>query len=279
MPHLGREVDVDAFWRDGFTIVRNVYSPEEVEELRQACRAGGGASSGDLLARPNLRRVLTDGVMIEIAQKVLGRDDIVYAGDSSFTINSTGRGWHKDNADRVDPNAPDWRSPYTQLRFGIYLQDHKFHSGGLNVRVGSHNKPTNQEGKIVSVRSGIGDVGVWSMRITHSANSDLLRFPPFGSTDPATAETAPPKPWKLFPKNDERIAVFAALGLDDDHGRRYTDYLKTRTYMVNLWRNGPYTPEAIAEAEAAGLTVRDIPAEVKDDATAGQNAEWAPIPY
>ena len=60
---------------------------------------------------------------------------------------------------------------------------------------------------------------------------------------------------------------------------RYLDYLKTRTYMVNIWRGKPYDDEARQAAKEAGLTLRDLPAEVMDDATAGLSEKWAPFPY
>ena len=92
---------------------------------------------GDLLSNPLLRDVLLDGRLVGIASQLLGSDQIVYAGDSSFTINSGQHGYHKDNADRTDKNAPDWQGRYTILRFGIYLQDHTEHTSGLNLRVRS----------------------------------------------------------------------------------------------------------------------------------------------
>ncbi|NHN55908.1 phytanoyl-CoA dioxygenase family protein [Calidifontibacter sp. DB0510] len=275
---MGQPVDVDGFWKDGYTIVKGVYSPEEIAAFREQCRAGGGAKGGDLLARPGLRSVLTDGAMIEIARKILGKDEIYYAGDSAFTINATGRGWHKDNADRTDGNAPDWRSRYTQLRFGIYLQDHTKHTGGLNLRKGSHEILSLKEGENIYVPFEPGDIGVWSMRITHSGNGQLIRFPRRKTTDPDDKDTKIPS-WRMAPKDGDRMAIFAALGLDDEHAARYTDYLKTRKYAVDLWRGGPYSAEALEEARRAGLKVRDVPSEVINDPNAGKNADYAPIPY
>lgn len=275
MPVLDRPVDVDGFWKDGYTIVRGVYSPEEIAAMRDACRQGGGAKGGDLLARPLLRSVITDGALINIAKKILRSDDIWYGGDSSFTINAPGRGWHKDNADRGDGDAPDWKSDYTQLRFGIYLQDHTEHTGGLNLRVGSHNVVSLKEGENRYVKSAVGDVGVWSMRITHSGNGQLLKDG--STTDPNDA--TPVDPSLLAPKDGDRMAVFAALGLDDEHAARYTEYLKTRKYMADVWRYGQYDDDARQAAREAGLILRDVPSEILQEPNAGKNVDWAPIPY
>ncbi|MBO1755124.1 hypothetical protein [Allobranchiibius sp. CTAmp26] len=277
MPKLNQPVDVDGFWRDGFTIVRNVYSDEEIEQFREQCRAGGGGK-GDLLARPGLRSAITDGAMAEIARKILRSDNLMYGGDSAFTINPTLRGWHKDNTDRQDGNGPDWKSDYTQLRFGIYLQDHTKYSGGLNLRKASQNTVDHSKGEILYLKNRPGDIGVWSMRITHSANGDLLRWPRGGTTDPAHLPEKISK-WKLAPKVEERMAIFAAIGLDDEHSRRYYDYLKTRKYMVDQWRAAPYDEQARAALESTGVRLRDMPAEVDGDETAGLNVAWQPTPY
>ena len=271
-------VDVDGFWENGYTIVRGVYSSDEIQEFRERVLASQGRGGGDLLANPLLRDVLVDGRLVDIARQILGRDEIVYAGDSSFTVGMRQRGWHKDNADRKDPNGPDWRGRYTILRFGVYLQDHRRHSGGLNLRVKSHQTTDHCAGKNVYVRTGLGDVGVWSLRITHSGNGTLLRFPWWVYPEPGVQRF--PK-WYQVAKADstERMALFAALGLDDPHHDRYTRYLKTRQYMVGVWRRSEYDEETLALADAVGLKVRNVPREVDGDSTAGRNVNWQPLPY
>lgn len=224
-----------------------------------------------------MAHILTDGRMVAVAKTLLGTDDILYGGDSSFTINGTQRGFHKDNADRHDPKAPDWAGRYTQLRFGIYCQDHSRHTGGLNLRVGSHNFKNTTEGKNHYVKIKPGDLAVWSMRISHSGNGMLLKLPYVHY--PLPNEHDKYKKWMVAKPDGDRIAVFAHLGANDSHAQRYGDYLKTRTYMVNAWRKRPYDDEARLAAKRAGLTLRDMPAEVMDDPQAGKNELWKPIPY
>src|SRR4051812_48978688 len=271
------KVDVPYFWENGYTIVRNVYSREEVARFRQGATATRG-QYGDLLSNPQMRDALVDGKLVDIAREILGKDEIVYAGDSSFTINSSQHGYHKDNADRTDPKAPDWQSRYTILRFGVYLQDHYTHTGGLNLRVGSHNTVSLTEGKNIYVRTRVGDVAVWSLRTSHSGNGTLLSFPRWIHPDPAL-DGKYPKWWRSAKPDGDRIAVFAALGLDDAHHDRYVEYLKTRTYIVDMWRRSPYDDETLAKADKIGLKVRDLPREIAGDDTVGQNVLWQPIPY
>jgi hypothetical protein len=269
-------LDVEKFWERGYAIVPGVYTPEEIEAFRQAAYETR-SQAVDLLANPRLRSVLTDGRLVAVARKLLGTDELIYTGDSSFTINNTAKGWHKDNADRIDPEAPDWDSRYTQLRFGIYCQDHSEHTGGLNLRVGSHDIPNNVDGDCLYVKTKPGDLAVWSMRITHSGNGMLLKDPeaPF----PLPAEQDQFDPSEVAEHDGDRIAVFAHIGADDKHAKRYADYTKTRTYLVSAWRKNPYDAEALAEAKAAGLTVRDMPGEVMNDPSAGLSEAWQPFPY
>jgi hypothetical protein len=273
---LDVEVDVARFWEKGYQILRGVYTPEEVQRFRDGAYKSLG-TGGELLSRPQLRDAILDGRMVRVARQILGSDDIMYAGDSSFTINSKQHGYHKDNADRKDSNAPDWQGRYTILRFGIYLQDHTKHTGGLNLRVASHNTPDLSVGKTIYVKTRPGDLAVWSLRTTHSGNGKLLKFPPWITPEPNT------KRWPWFYReakpDGDRIAIFAALGLDDHHMKRYTEYLKTRKYMVDIWRHSRLDPEVFDRAAQIGLKIRDMYNEIKDDPTVGQHTDWQPLPY
>lgn len=270
-------VDVAGFWENGWTIVRGVYSKDDVKRLREAAHWSRKNFGGDLLANPRLREVLTDGNFVKIAQQILGEDKIVYTGDSAFTVNGVQRGFHKDNADRVDPNAPDWNGRYTILRFGVYLQDHYRHTGGLNLRHQSHNTPDLNVGENKYVRTRVGDVAVWSLRTTHSGNGTLLRFPKSKAPLPHEHDKYPK--WRVASKDGDRIALFAALGLDDDHMSRYVDYLKTRKYMVDIWRKTRYDQAGLSAAEQAGLQVRNVPAEIENDPEVGKNVDYVALPY
>lgn len=269
------ELDVEKFWRDGWAVLPDVYSDEEVATMRDEVREHN-KTSGELATGP-LKHVLTDGRMTAVARKLLGTDDIVYGGDSSATINGKIRVWHKDNTDRLDANAPDWDDRYTQLRFGVYLQDHTAHTGGLNLKTGAHDICDLSSGPTTYVRNNPGDLLVWSMRMTHSGAGTLLLDPSKPDPEPDAWNKFPAH--EIAPEHDERMAVFVHLGANDKHARRYLDYLKTRTYVVNWWKKNPWSPELIKELEDSGLTVRDMPSEVKDDPRAGLSKEWEPYWY
>jgi hypothetical protein len=270
-------VDVDAFWENGYTIIRNVYPAEKIKRFREGAFASRGRGPGDLLSNPLMRDALLDGTFVDVARQLLGSDDIWYSGDSSFTINSGQRGFHKDNVDRKDPDGPDWKGRYTLLRFGIYLQDHYTHTGGLNLRAKSHNTVDHSYGKNVYVRTRVGDLAVWSMRTTHSGNGVLLKFPRWVHPEPAQIPSIPK--WRIARADGDRLAVFAALGLNDAHHDRYVEYMKTRTYMINSFRASHYDDEVLQAAARIGLHVRQIAKEIEGDDSVGKNAKWEPIPY
>jgi hypothetical protein len=278
MAAAGIKVDVPKFWEMGYQVLPSVYTPEEVKQMRENAYASRGVG-GDLLSKPLMRDTLLDGKMVEVARQILGKDEIVYAGDSSFTLNSKQHGYHKDNADRKDANAPDWQGRYTILRFGIYLQDHYKHTGGLNLREKSHNTPDLSYGKNIYVRSKAGDLAVWSLRTSHSGNGTLLSFPRWIHPEPEMKPEEYPKWWRVAKPDGDRIAVFAALGLDDAHHDRYTDYLKTRTYMCDIWRKSKLDAEVHEKAEKIGLKIRDMHEEIQGDDTVGKNEQWQAIPY
>jgi hypothetical protein len=76
--------------------------------------------------------------------------------------------------------TPDWHGRYTALRFGIYLQDHTTHTGGLNLRDRSHNTVSLTTGRTIYLQSAVGDVVVWRLRTT--AGTEACSGSPAGST-------------------------------------------------------------------------------------------------
>jgi len=140
-------IDTSKFWKDGYLIVKSIFTEEEIEALRSEVEsydqtAPKGQSKGDILSSTNiaLSKMIYDPRILSVAKEILG-DVPVYFGDSTISIGSHHRGWHKDNRlpDRFQHHLADWSSRYSLIRFGIYLQDHKHHSGGLAIRQGSHN--------------------------------------------------------------------------------------------------------------------------------------------
>ncbi len=285
---------VAGFRRDGYAVVRSVFSADEVLKLREAVQnlaaqdvqdAGDGGQflPYELSVYPELSELLLDDRLLDVAHRLLG-DTPVYFRDSAVNIGGTVRGWHKDNRvdDRYNPSAPDWQGTYPIIRMGIYLQDHKTHSGGLALRVGSHSNPKSLRvsaaqafwglvsrfrkgsyvralaggmltaGKPIHAPSKAGDVIVWNLRTTHTAHTLRLKALPTLKLPPAIENRIPES--LALPEEKERIAVFATYGAPSPHLTRMLDHLQTRDYFAKRTAKPP-SAEFLAGCEHRSDTI------------------------
>ena len=263
-----------SFQRDGYFIFRDVLSSQEVADLRVAVAraaedsrsrgmvlnpAGGDISPlGHLLNWDDIGYLIFDPRLLAIARALVQRDDIVYFGDSGCAYGTAlARGFHKDNTERVDASHPDWQSDYTLLRFGIYLQDHVRHSGGLKLRAGSHKQVDVATGRRVDVPTRPGDIVVWSLRTTHSGNVVKLRGLTSLSLSPRVEQRLPY--WLAQPLEAKRVAMFVTYGVNDHH---LQNYLRKHTdlatypdnYLYQEWLLSRFTPAMEELASAQGAT-------------------------
>ncbi|MDQ3046718.1 MAG: hypothetical protein M3R27_04150, partial [Bacteroidota bacterium] len=209
-------------------------------------------AKGDLLSKEKLRHVLLDDRILKIARTILGNDELVYFGDSSYQIGTGLRGFHRDCIDRTDLNGPDWQGEYTLIRVGVYLQDHKNYSGGLKIKVGSHK---NESGPPVFVDSEIGDVALWSLKTIHSGNAVRLKLFPNYSINTSGKENLVPE----FLKKDqqqERISLFMTFALRSSHLDRYiNEYTLKRKETQEHARLSKFDLKVLELANAKGLEI------------------------
>ncbi len=264
-------IDKQRFEQDGYLVVKNVFTVEEIKQLRdEAYRqyeidtakklnfqlpnlpTKARYSKGDLLSKELLRHALLDDRILEIARKILGSDDLIYFGDSSYQIGTGLRGFHRDNIDRTDMNGPDWKGDYTLIRVGIYLQDHKNYSGGLKIKVGTHK---HADGKPVFVDSEVGDVALWSLKTIHSGNAVRLKLFPGYSINTAGKEGMVPSFMKKE-EQQERISLFMTFALKSSHLDRYiNEYTLKRKDTIEHAKASIYSNDALALAKEKQVSV------------------------
>lgn len=267
----------DRFWKDGYVIIRGVFSSSEVEGWREAALHDGQAT--DLLSRQGLRDLVCDARLVGLARDLLGGRP-VYFGDSTAAIGAGTAGFHKDNTDRYDASAPDWCiKRYPTIRFGIYTQPHGRLPAGLDLRIGSHNLPGPLDGRPISAHLEPGDLIVWNGRTSHSANSPRLRL--LGSWVVPNGFV-----WKVirglrleasvYQKHPRRrVALFVTYALQHELLDRHIAYLKTRAYAVENMRGLHWDEDSRAMARRVGLgLLQPDPSDAL-----GQNVDYAPIPY
>lgn len=296
-------VDAGKFARDGYLLIKAAFSPTEVAAYRANLLPGldGGKNpeshSGDLLTNPVTATFIADGRLIEITRQLLGGEP-VYFGDSSamyYDGDHAVCSLHKDNADRHDPDAPDWRGDYSIIRFGLYLQDHKNQGGGLMLRAGSHKavarnrkiEVLNEEvfgwlsGRTRYLPTEVGDLVVWNLRTTHGGMGRYLRGPVRRPITERTQHLVPRFLQSIV--TGARLALFASFGVEGPHLDRYLRYLKTRSYMVDMWLRAHYMPEQFAAFAAHDAKLLDmrvaIESDIANNVTVGQNPAWRPLPY
>jgi len=302
--HPEIRINVPEFWEQGYLLIRNVFSKAEAEEFRSHGSANR-QHRGDLLSQPYLRKALLDDRVLNIAAQILG-DTPVYYGESTFNTGQFSFEFHRDNADRRDGNAPDWKGKYTQINFAFYLQDHAWHSGGLRIIPRSHNAVSTPSCKPRNVRTRVGDLVVWNLRTLHAGAATMLRLLPLTYVEPTGLALEKsherPRTWYryLVPvdkpvsmriprfliagEGPERAAMFFTMGREDAHMERFVSYLKTRTYAVERWKNSEYGRATWDAVQGKNIKVIDIGAEVRrrlaaGDTSLGLNKGHEVIPY
>lgn len=247
--------------KNGWVLVKNVFKVEEFNKFREWA-LNDAQHSGDLLSSKLLSQVITDKRLLDIIKQCLGTESPFYFGDSSVSINVGNRGFHKDSRDRENIDSQEFKDiDYSLLRIGIYLQDHTKHSKGLSLRDKSHLFPKVSKGKIINVKSEVGDVLIWKLTTTHSANADILSLFPNLDLNPQITKFIPDV-FKLKSINP-RIAFFACFGIKDKYSEAYIEYLKTRTYAVKRWEASTYTEENILKMKMNNVII-DTSFDVKD---------------
>jgi hypothetical protein len=271
---MSQQANLAQLNRDGYVIVRGVFSPQEVQHFRELLgrvrdRANGHSDfdadprypnlmmlRGDILSHPELQivdYVVLDPRVISIVKSLLG-PEIVYHGDSCAQVGEGPRGFHKDNADRDDPAGIDWQGEYGLIRLGIYLQDHERSSGGLKVRVRSHQYVSHHRGVARNLDTRAGDLVAWYLTTSHSGNAVRMAGAPGLCLHPRLESLVPAA--LRSPESAERMAFFCTFGRPGAQLERYISYQAARPDVQSHWRRCSYGPAQEQLMSARGLTLR-----------------------
>ena len=267
---------VSIFRSAGVVVLKEYFSRHTRQELREAlegCLKSAAANNsvlrlpqypkaeyllGDLLSLRKLEDfdyVFFRKELLDVVRLALGSSELLYFGDSSVQFGEAARGFHKDNVDRSDGRADDWAGDYGLLRCAFYCQDHVSQSGGLKVRLGSHNIPTHTKGRMFDIKSSYGDVLLWNMRLTHSGNNRKLRLLPRVPLHPRLEMLCPSA--LTTPEQMRRISAFCAFAKPGTHADRYIKNLDVRSddYRDYLMR-ARKPAEAMAILSKLNVTLR-----------------------
>tara|TARA_B100000575_G_scaffold293142_1_gene303614 strand:- start:1402 stop:2289 length:888 start_codon:yes stop_codon:yes gene_type:complete len=282
----------ESFWKNGYAVIRNVYTDEQILRFRNFIKDKGEEITGtekkdwrtlkgeglkDVLSYEELRDAILNKKLLQTIKHIYDDEDIYYWGYSRFRYNEkTYRNTHNDA--KNDNNNP-FKTKYPILRVGIYLQDHKNYSDGLKIfKKSCHTLKLGrtllktiikqrelryllpQRFSSVNIDSQAGDVILWNLRTCHSANAVRMRFIKNISVRP-TIENFLEKyfPKLLLPRENDRAVIFSDFGKMSE---TLVDYLKH-----NLKQPGVYNPiknsnflveEIISRSKELGLNILDI---------------------
>jgi len=267
-------LDPDSLRRQGYCVARGVFAPAEINQLRERLSELEARIRtaqefdvdpaypkltmlrGDLACARELQDVdyvAFDERVIACVKRLVG-PRIVYHGDSTAQWGEGPRGFHKDSADRGDPNGVDWCGDYGLIRMGVYLQDHRSFSGGLKIRRGSHRCVSHHRGRATNVDTTAGDVAFWYLTTSHSGNVVRLRGAPGLCLHPRLERLVP----QLLRVREEqkRMSIFCTFGVPGVHLDHYIDYQSKRTDVQRHWRWCDPGETLQAVAAARGIAVR-----------------------
>lgn len=276
----------EQYRRHGYALVRNVFTPEEIEAMRSEVMSRGDEP---FVGLNDFDGVLLSEKIIDHLRPVLG-EHIVIFGDSSVHRTedpspSKMRHFH------VDSRADDFEyaNDYPIIRIGIYLQDHDVYSGGLKLRPGSWKnfcreqyglrrtmkyamrlgkpgllfKPTPRS---INVPIRAGDLAFWNLRTHHTGYAVRLKFAPDRSFHPRI-ENLFPRSWHL-PVQGVRCSIFATYAAPSAYLDKYLENRWAVPGMADAWRQrGAEDPAIRQKAEQLGLELR-----VPDAATEAASA-------
>lgn len=264
--------------KDGYVVIKGLFNTTEVAEFKSriASLAGTSSMAGDALSAPALRSIMLDDRILSVLKILLG-PRVVYFGDSTvrYDANEGSRGFHKDSlSDFEDPSS----TAHPVLRFGLYMQDHVGHSGGLKVRRGSHRHAflgrsslkrlfsstsphgplklaSFRLGKAVNLDSEPGDLVIWNHRIFHSGYAVRLKAWPSLCINPRF-EKYIPKSWTR-PYEGPRAVLFASFGAPSVSLDRFIKDRAEHSSNVDHWKVSRFDdPEVVELCAAKGVELR-----------------------
>jgi len=268
------EDKIKQFWKDGYLIVKNVYSQNEVETYRnfisKECKKNLGEESlnykeleqknlKDILSYPELQSVILNKKLISTIRDILG-DEVVYWGYSSFRWNEKPyRSFHNDAKNDFD--CP-FTTKYPLVRVGVYLQNHSDFSNGVKIWKGSCHtlrygrkllkKIFIEKGsfkylfpqqfyKSVNVKTEAGDVVIWNLRTCHSGSAVRLKILPNVSFHPLIENfIANYFPKMMIQEEKERTVIFSTFGAESFSLENFIKDNLKHIEMKNVFKNSSF---------------------------------------
>jgi len=173
------EDDKKRLAKDGYILIKNVFSKEEINFLRDVAEnffsnpddkryVFSGIAKPDVFNYVDDLSVILENDKVKSIVKTVCDGNPKYAHLSDLHKNVLSS-WHKDNYWDQDWETIDGQT-YQCYKLLIYLQDHSDNKQGLTVKPGSHLSKDVNAGEPVYIKTNAGDVLLFDLRINHAGH-------------------------------------------------------------------------------------------------------------
>jgi hypothetical protein len=178
---------------DGFLILRNLLTEDEVAKLRKTLKTyflhdgikifGGISQPNAAVLIPELDWVFSHPKIIDALKNLVENEKLMFTSHCDIHSGIV-TGWHKDDGTSSDQSNLGYFDGLTYdvedcqvYKVAIYLQDHVNNLAGLKVKPGSHKIASTEVGEETYLKTRVGDIIIFDVRLTHSGQSDILPIP------------------------------------------------------------------------------------------------------
>lgn len=246
-------IDREKFYQDGYGLCPEILNNETISKLHAELQRFARVEKNPYIYESEVIQSVVFGPEIRrVASQVLG-DKFVYLPDYSFNAVDfwASFGWHKDSVDRYDSAGADWNEKcFPIIRFGIYLGDYSFKTGSLGLQRASNKGPLYANSGI-NVKTKPGDVVVWPLTTTHTANSPSFKSNPTSALTPPInlplvrgltnklGNFVNKRKLGLQENLPNRQVLFFSVAKPGPHLARYMSFLLHRKYFRDFINSDP----------------------------------------
>ncbi|MCW5920819.1 MAG: phytanoyl-CoA dioxygenase family protein [Saprospiraceae bacterium] len=246
----------EQFSRDGYTVVRSLFSPEQIAFYKQELDALSVGRSqkwtlpdGVCQNRPFWDVIFNEKILAAV-RGLLG-EEIKFLQHNDLHVGFSSFHWHRDSVCRSFGKGPDWdesAEPYQLVRVGIYLQEK---TGGFRLGLvkGTHRPdrlPDNERHFIESKLSGLTKaLSLIGGKDPLHARADWV------ATEPGDCVIFDPR--AIHTGSDfqgTKYSFFVAYGVENSHFRNHYNYYRHLREDLNYQT---LHPELAARLRDAGL--------------------------
>jgi ectoine hydroxylase-related dioxygenase (phytanoyl-CoA dioxygenase family) len=274
--------DKKFYEENGYLIVRNVLSKDQVAFLRQraldifssgewkVCESNTDRTIVDIYKYfPEIMKISLTKTVVGIAKYLIGEEHLVLIPETAI-MKGFYPTWHKDTTTPEKyGHTFHLRPDFKVIRCGFYLQDNNEYGGGLSVFAGSHRTPDNLTGEFPE-RTMIKRI---KDRLTPNAEEKDKFINPYGLKlvdIPSHAgdlvffnfkivhKGTIPKSKRIadVPESMTKVALFDIFGVNNEPTKLYIDFLKTRPEgLYSFAKNPKKSPEFEEHMKNIGLDV------------------------